>query len=135
MQLRIYQNFGKIKFLVSSLPNTKNITVTQRLVELHFFCQPVLVKGSLNGNISITFVNLRLRQKRQLAQVTKSKSSKILKRLGFLLGSRHTFLTLNQKLKTKLNIMISWKKAGRKDIFINPTYLEVITQEKRNQIH
>lgn len=30
--------------------------------------------------------------------------------------------------------MISWKKAGHKDTFRNPTYLEVITQEKRNQI-
>lgn len=75
-------------------------------------------------------------EKTTLAQVTKSnESSKILKHLGFLLGNRHIFLTLNQELKTNLNIMISWKKAGHKDTFIKSTYLEVITQEKRNQIH
>lgn len=64
-------------------------------------------------------------------QVTKS--LKILKCLGFLLTNRHTFPTLNQK---QSSISRSHgKKAGHKDTFINPTYLETITQEKRNQIH
>lgn len=58
-----------------------------------------------------------------LNQVTKGKNWKTLKCLGFLLRTKNN--------KTKLHIMISWKQGRHKDTFINPTYLETITQEKR----